>query len=104
MKLFKRILGVAVCAALIGLVAGQSNAQIWSHYDMGIRNQFFNPLPNGNVINLLDFKTFTNVIDLDDGTANDVPTGFNFDFNGNMYSTVNVCVNGWASVGKRDRP
>lgn len=104
MKLFTRILGVALCAAIIGLFAGQSSAQIWSHYDMGIRNQFFNPLPNGTVINLLDFKTFTGVNDLDDGTANDVPTGFMFDYNGNMYNSVNVCVNGWASVGHRDRP
>lgn len=104
MKLFTRIISAALCAMVLGLFVGQSNAQIWSHYDVGIRNQFFNPLPNGTVINLTDFQTFTGTVDLDDGTANDVPTGFSFDYNGNMYNSLNVNVNGWASVGHRARP
>ncbi|MBS1904198.1 MAG: T9SS type A sorting domain-containing protein [Bacteroidetes bacterium] len=104
MKLFKRILGLAVCVALVGTLAGQSHAQIWADFNMGIENAFYNPLPNGTVINILDFKTFAGVVDLDDGVANDVPTGFTFDYNGNSYNTVNVCVNGWATVGHRDRP
>ena len=105
MKLFKWLFGAIVSAAVLGFAATNSNAQIWAHYDMVIQNQFFNPLSgNPTVINILSFQTFTNVIDLDDGVAKDIPTGYSFDFNGNMYNSVNVCINGWLTVGHRTTP
>lgn len=109
MKLFKRFLGGLGIAAILALSVTNSNAQIWAYYNMQINNQFFNPLtsatpPFGDVLNPLNFMSFSNTTDLDDGVVNDVPVGFNFDYNGNMYSTINVCVNGWVTVGKRDIP
>ncbi len=109
MKLLKRFFGGLGIAAVLALSVTTSNAQVWEYYDMQINNQFFNPLtsatpPNGDVLNPLNFVSFSNTTDLDDGVVKDVPVGFNFDYNGNMYSTLNVCVNGWVSVGKRDIP
>lgn len=103
MKLFQRFLftlSTAAFAVIMGVTASQ--AQIWAAYDCSITNQFFNPIavaapPTGGA--LIDFRTFAGVFDPDDGVAVDVPVGFAFDYNGNLYSSINVCINGWASVG-----
>ena len=100
MKLFQRFLftiSTAAFAVIMGVTASQ--AQIWAGYDCSITNQFYNPLAVATVISDAAFNTFSNVIDRDDGVAVDVQTGFVFDYNGNRYSTVNVCVNGWMSIG-----
>ncbi|HYM21481.1 MAG TPA: FlgD immunoglobulin-like domain containing protein [Candidatus Kapabacteria bacterium] len=105
MKLFKWFLGAIVGVAMLGFAATDSNAQIWAHYNMVVQNQFYNPLAGSpTVIDPLSFKTFTGVNDLDDGVSNNIPTGFTFDFNGNLYGLVNVCINGWMSVGPRSVP
>src|SRR5579872_4480824 len=103
MKRFQRFIFSMSVAALV-VLAGvtSSEAQIWSAYNVGITNQFYNPLPltpQTVLIPFQSFKTFAGAIDPDDGVAVDIPTGFNFDYNGNTYGTVNVCVNGWITCG-----
>src|SRR5438105_2034120 len=106
MKLFQRFLfGMSVTALALLASVTSSRAQIWAAYDAEIVNQFFNPLPltpQTVLIPFQSFKTFAGAIDPDDGVAVDIPTAFNFDYNGNTYSTVNVCVNGWISVGFKE--
>ena len=103
MKLFQRFLfstSVIAFAMIIG--ATTLHAQVWAAYDCSITNQFYNPLAVANVLSDGAFNNFTGSIDRDDGVYVDLPTGFNFDYNGNMYSTVNVCINGWISVGRAE--
>jgi hypothetical protein len=105
MKLRQRIL-IVVCILSLGAFAGveKSSAQIWAHYDVQIANIFFNPVTGGNLLPVTGFRDFVGNPDPDDGVYNDVSTGFSFDYNGTTYNTVNVCVNGWLSVGKQDVP
>ncbi len=101
MKLFQRFLfSTSVLALTMIMGATTLHAQIWAAYDVFITNQFYNPLPVATVISDAAFNNFTGSIDRDDGVAVDIPTGFNYDYNGNLYSTVNVCVNGWMSAGR----
>ncbi len=103
MKLFQRFLfsmSTVALAMIMGVTT--SHAQIWAHYDCSIQNQFYNPLAVATVISDGAFNNFTGSIDRDDGVAVDIPTGFNFDYNGNLYSTVNICINGWISVGRAE--
>ncbi|MEI8133712.1 MAG: FlgD immunoglobulin-like domain containing protein [bacterium] len=103
MKLNKRFLFTLSAVALAMFMGTSvSNAQIWARYDAEITNQFFNPLAAAQVLPPQSFQTFANVVDPDDGVAVDIPTGFAFDFNGNLYSTVNICVNGWMTVGTKE--
>ena len=103
MKLFQRILfGTSAVAFAMIIGATTLHAQIWAAYDVTITNQFYNPLPVATVISDAAFLNFTGSIDRDDGVAVDIPTGFNYDYNGNLYSTVNVCVNGWMSAGRAE--
>lgn len=106
MKLFKRFLtGMGVAALLSMVGVSKSDAQIWAYYDMEIGNQYFNPLV-GNTTEILDvnFVDFSGFGDLDDGVANDIPIGFTFEYNHDMISTMNVCINGWASLGHQQTP
>lgn len=103
MKGIKWFFGAIAITAMLG-AATVSNAQIWSHYDEVIDTRFFNPLPTGQSIDPLSFLSFTSANDLDDGVSPPVSTGFQFEFNGNMYSTVNVCINGWLSIGTQTIP
>jgi hypothetical protein len=106
MKRFQRFLtGAAIVSLAMVVGVSKSNAQIWAFYDMQIVNQFFNPLVGQtNTLFDFDFKNAAGFIDRDDGVANNVPVGFNFNYNGSNFSTVNVCVNGWASVGPQPTP
>jgi len=106
MKLFKQFLAGLGVAALISMVGvSKSDAQIWAYYDMEIANQFFNPLV-GATTEILDvnFLDFAGVNDLDDGVANNIPVGFNFEYNHGTFNSLNVCINGWASVGPQQTP
>lgn len=103
MKLFQRFLfGISTAALVMIIGVTSSYAQVWASYECFINNQFYNPLPSAVLISDFSFDNFTGAIDRDDGVAVDIPTGFNFDYNGNMYSTVNVCINGWISVGSAE--
>jgi hypothetical protein len=107
MKLYQRL---AVAAAItLGVFGGVSTSlaqvqPIWANYDVQYVNQFYNPLAGANLIPADDFLNFTGGIDHDDGVANGIPVGFTFEYNGASYSTVNVCVNGWISIGTQNTP
>jgi len=93
---------MSVVALVMMMGVSITRAQIWKAYDCEISNQFYNPLAVATIIPIQAFVTSTNVQDPDDGVAADIPTGYNFEYNGNIYSTVNVCVNGWLSVGYKE--
>ncbi|MEP7235488.1 MAG: hypothetical protein ABI778_09355, partial [Ignavibacteriota bacterium] len=107
MKLFQRFLAsitLAAFAAILGANVSLAQTPIWAAYDVTITNQFFNPLvvaptPAGGTFSDNSFKSFTGLTDNDDGVIIDVPTGFSFDYNGTTYNSVNICVNGWISLG-----
>lgn len=105
MKLRQRI---ALLAGVLGLgtftAVDKSDAQIWATFDVGIENIFYNPLAGGQLIPDNAFLSFVGSPDPDDGVANNIPVGFDFEYNRNMYSTVNAAVNGWVSVGQRVTP
>ncbi len=102
MKLRQRILIVA-CVIALGAFAGveKSQAQIWANYDCHIVNIFFNPLASAKLLPVSSFVDFAGNPDPDDGMYNDDPTGFSFDYNGNTYNSVNICVNGFITIGHR---
>jgi len=89
---------------MILLMNGSLNAQIWTIYECEAVKYIFSPLTNSTVIPPQLFLNFSGAIDQDDGVAADIPLGFIIDYNGNSYSTVNVCVNGWVSVGRQQIP
>ncbi|HET9136670.1 MAG TPA: FlgD immunoglobulin-like domain containing protein [Candidatus Kapabacteria bacterium] len=99
MKGIKWFFGAFAALAMLGF-ATVSQAQIWSHYDMRIDTKFFNPLPTGTTVDPLSFTSFTGANDLDDGVSPRIWTQFRFDFNGNMYDSINVCINGWLMIGQ----
>ncbi len=105
MKLRQRIFIVA-CILSLGAVTGveKSDAQIWARYNVQIANIFFNPVTAGVLLPVTDFRDFVGNPDPDDGVDNNISTGFTFDYNGSLYSTVNVCVNGWMSIGPQNVP
>ncbi len=73
--------------------------QISNHYDCETLTEVFSPIIAGSVISANSIQNFAGTIDPDDGVAVDIPVGFPFDYNGNQYVAVNVCMNGWVSVG-----
>jgi hypothetical protein len=105
MKLLKQFLGLSF-AALAGIFGTSTvNAQIWAAYELRIENQFFNPLVGATTtLNSFQFVDFNGNVDRDDGVVNNVPVGFTFDYNNGLFNTLNVCANGWASVGPQPTP
>jgi hypothetical protein len=107
MKLYQRL---AIAAAMtLGVFGGvtTSHAQstpIWSSYDVQYVNQFYNPLAGANLIPVTSFLNFAGSPDADDGTAVNIPVGFTFEYNGALYNSVNVNVNGWISLGTQPIP
>jgi hypothetical protein len=111
MKLNRLIFAIltTLAASILGFVH-QGHAQIsdiqplWKNYTVRYVNDVYTSLagsgtviPNSNVppINFVDS---TGAIDMDNGTANDIPLGFRFEYNGTTAETINVNVNGWASI------
>src|SRR5437763_16495666 len=88
-----------LCAFAILFASGSSLAQIWTNYECIYKMTPFEPLASSSIVIPRESFLSETSIDPGDGIAADIPVGFVFDYNGNMYSTVNVCVNGWASVG-----
>ena len=108
MKLYQRLF-IATAALTLGVLGGVTRTEaqsfgvqpLWANYAVQYVNEFYNPLAGSTLIPADSFINFSGVIDHDDGTANNIPVGFAFDYNGNTYSTVNVNVNGWVSVGRQ---
>ncbi len=118
MKQYIRSLAVLALVAIS--FAGTASAQqsgvqpLWANYGVQIVNIFYNPLaggttlpgviPGGNQQVPINFVNFTGSIDMDNGTADSIPTGFTFDYNGSLSSSVNINVNGWASLNIVGQP
>jgi hypothetical protein len=114
MKQYQRSLGV-MAILLMGLL-GTARAQqfgvapIWHNYSVQYTNIFYNQLAGGIVLppganpntNPIFFKNFTGSLDMDDGTADSIPTGFTFDYNGSLCNSVNININGWVSLNITD--
>jgi hypothetical protein len=110
MRLYQRLF-IAAAALTLGVLGGVTRTQaqgfgvqpIWANYNVQYVNEFYNPLAGSQIIADNAFVDFNSVPDPDDGTANNIPVGFTFDYNGNTYSganaIINVNVNGWASIG-----
>jgi len=109
MKQYQRSFAVLAMLA-IGLVStahaqGSGVQPIWANYAVQYVNVFYNPLaggvslppgPNPNTpINFVDFSGSTN---MDNGTAQNIPTGFTFDYNGFTSNSVNININGFVTV------
>ncbi len=84
---------------LTGFNASISRAQIWKNYDCSTKTAAYASFSGSTVVNDNNFLNFTGTFDVDNGVTDDILTGFTFDYNGNTYNSVNICVNGWATVG-----
>ena len=79
-------------------------APLWANYlvearQSGAENDY-QPLP-GTPTDIPP-DNFLNVVGLpdhDDGIADNIGTGFSFDYNGNTYNSVNVAINGFVTLG-----
>ena len=81
----------ALCALMLLACNRQAMAQFpASAYSFSSAAGTFTPLSGGTAL------TFSS---LDDGTVQDVPIGFTFEFCGVPYTEVSICTNGWISFG-----
>ncbi|MCD6162984.1 MAG: T9SS type A sorting domain-containing protein [candidate division Zixibacteria bacterium] len=57
--------------------------------------------PEGPEYNWIDITGYADIIDfgdgLDDGNSGAIPLGFSFDYYGNVFDSIGICTNGWAS-------
>jgi len=109
MKLYQRlVIASALTLGIFGTSTGRAQQTtpqpVWANYDVQYVNVFYNPLAGSTLINPDAFLNFSGGIDHDDGVANNIPVGFTFDYNGVTYNSINVCVNGWVSVGTQNIP
>src|SRR4051812_11028405 len=74
--------------------------QTFQHLDYEVRYKSgaYQPLEGGVIIRADQFVNFSGAVDPDDGTALNIPIGFNFEYNGRRCNSVNVNVNGWVSI------
>jgi hypothetical protein len=101
----------AAAGVLATFGAASANAQqagvsaLWAAYNVEAHSEFYPSGLPGSVtqINPDAFLNFVGQPDHDDGTADDIPVGFSFDYNGNTYNTVNVNVNGFVTFGPAHR-
>jgi len=101
MKLRRIILGALAAAAIMAVAAPQGAvAQIWADYTLSIVPRFYQPQTNRGVqITTSQFvdQYAPGVEDRDNGVAGPIPIGFTFEYNGQQYTQIYVCVNGWIS-------
>jgi hypothetical protein len=87
-KIFKSILGLSLI--FFGL---KGNAQV-SAYGFSHVSGTYNQIPISGPT-----TTAIAIGNQDDNVYNNVPIGFNFNFNGNTYSSIALNVNGWICMG-----
>jgi hypothetical protein len=87
-KIFKSILGLSLI--FLGL---KSNAQV-SAYGFSHVSGTYNQIPISGPT-----TTAIAIGNQDDNVYNNIPVGFNFNFNGNTYSSIALNVNGWICMG-----
>lgn len=101
MKLRRIILGAFAAAAMIAAAAPQGAvAQIWADYTLSIVPRLYQPQTNRGVQILTSQfvdQYAPGVEDRDNGVAGPIPIGFTFEYNGQQYTQIYVCVNGWIS-------
>lgn len=111
MKRYYWLLAAVASVAVATLGVSSANAQqagvsaLWAAYSVEAHNEFYPSALPGQVTQISPdvFFNFVGAPDHDDGTADDIPVGFSFDYNGNSYSTVNVNVNGFITFGSAHR-
>ena len=98
--LFGLLGGVALM--LLALVS-TAIAQISTEYTISIEQQTYQPLAGGTPIPPADFvDVFANFVNRDDGvTKAPIPMGFEFEFDGQVFNSVYVSINGFASFRAR---
>jgi len=107
MKRYYKLLAVVAAVATGALGASTANAQqagvsaLWANYKVEAHSEFYPSGLPGQVTTISEsqFLNFVGLPDPDDGTADNIPVGFTFDFNGNKYNSVNVNVNGFVTFG-----
>ncbi len=101
MKLRRTIFGALAGMAILALAAPQGAvAQIWADYALSIVPRIYQPQTNAGIeiprASFVD-QFAPNVVDADNGVAGPIPLGFTFEYNGQPYTQIYVCVNGWIS-------
>ncbi len=101
MKIYLQLSISCVLAFFLFGAAGKSHAQANSshlNYEVVYDSDCYTPLEGSTLIQSTDFLNFTGAADADDGTANSIPVGFTFEYNGVLSNSVNVNVNGWVTI------
>jgi hypothetical protein len=107
MKRYYWLLAAVAGVALATFGAQRASAQqagvsaLWAYYKVVPDAEFYPSGLPGSVtqINPDAFLNFLGAADHDDGTADNIPVGFSFIYNGNTYNSVNVNVNGFVTFG-----
>ncbi len=68
------------------------------NYNFAASSGTYTPLSGATSVTLVDALT-SGGDPLDDGFANNIPIGFSLTYNGNAYTTIHACTNGFASFG-----
>lgn len=101
MNLRRTIFGVLTGAAALALVAAPgANAQIYSEFTPSIQSKAYQPQTSrGTVLTRNQFHDLfaPTVVDADDGVAGPIALPFPFEYNGQVYTQIYICVNGWIS-------
>lgn len=98
--LFGLLGGVALM--LLALVP-KADAQIWTEFSISIEQQIFNPLAGGTQIPRNDFvDLFSGFVNPNDGvTAAPLQLGFDFEYDGQIFNSIYVSINGFATFRGR---
>ncbi|MBL7910581.1 MAG: T9SS type A sorting domain-containing protein [Bacteroidia bacterium] len=92
-KIYKSILSLAL------LFAGVKGSAQVSAYSFTQLSGVYNAIPISGPT-----TTAIAVGNQDDNVYTNIPIGFNFNFNGSSYTSIDLCVNGWISMGSPTPP
>lgn len=95
----------AVAWSVSGVAVSSAQQPIWDNYRVIDTAETYTPLsggivipPGANVEQPTQFLNSFGTIDMNDGTADSIPVGFTFDYNGMLSNSINVNVNGWVTI------
>lgn len=83
--------------SLFTFLIAASNSQI--HYSLSASQDTYIPLTRATYVPLY-LSCISSFSGPDDGYCNNISIGFNFKFNGNNFTRVNVCTNGFLTFGQ----
>ncbi len=81
-----------------------AQSPIWENYQVVDTIDAYTPLAGGNILPGYVGNTYVNFVnstgdnDMNNGTADSIPTGFTFEYNGMIFNSVNININGWISA------